>query len=376
MSRLALFHPALFRLELRRGLRAGLPLLALVVAVLCASGGPELREGSEGIGSSVDAGALARGLTRLWLWSAVLLTALPLWVLRAAGTPARWRAGEGDWLGSRPTGRLAAWTSTWLGATAAGALALFAAALAVELRTSGDGPSLAYLGSHDLSDVRRVEPGETRAFTAPEWTRWDGPGRDMGDAAGEARVRVRIRLAPADFAPRATVLVELARESGESSTVTRALAARERVELELPPGAGVPTLRVTNVGSAPLAILTPQSFEFWAPGASERRASFELALRGSACLAAALALAIGYGTWLGAPLAALATLATWVLVRVVAGGATGWLPGMRLARALAFVGEGRTPEPLDPRALAGLAACAALGALATVGGMRAWRSAT
>ena len=57
----------------------------------------------------------------------------------------------------------------------------------------------------------------------------------------------------------------------------------------------------------------------------------------------------------------------------VAFGATAWLPGSRLPRALSFVGEGRVPEPLDWRVLLGLTASVAIGGALALFGLRSWR---
>ena len=55
---------------------------------------------------------------------------------------------------------------------------------------------------------------------------------------------------------------------------------------------------------------------------------------------------MGFGAWVSPVTAGLGALLFWPAVAIPLD-ASGWLPAARLARALAFVGEGRLPEALD-----------------------------
>lgn len=360
-ARAPLFQPLLFRLELRRALGGGFApfaLALLVVLVLAPWSTPDI------VTIEPRAAAVARGLQRQGIWTGALLFLVPALVWRAAGTLARWRRGDADWLGSRPTGKLAALVSTWAGTVAAGALLLAAVALFIELDVDGDAATFAYAGTSGLADVRRIEPGTARTFRMPD------PGaRAPAGSRVRARVTVTVGAGPTTVA-RLTVR-RTAGDGGEQTTTAR-VVARTWIEVELPPGPGALELELASEGAGALAVLAPDSFQLWIPGGDERRASLTIFIRSALGLAAGLALAMGFGAWVSPVTAGLGALLLWPALAIPLG-APGWLPAARLARALAFVGEGRLPEALDPRALLGLLACVGTGLALALPGLRSWR---
>ena len=356
LFRRALFLRGLFLLELRRGLRGGLALGGVLLAVLLASADwmPAALELEAG-----DQSALARGLVRQGTWSGALLLLLPAFVLHAAGTFARWRGGDADWLACRPTRRSAALSSTWCGATAAAVIALAAVAVVVELGASGGGATFAAAGTHDLSRYARVEPGEVIEV---------GLGSFAHDAPGGSRLRVLV-VATVGAGP--TTEVEIAAGRGGVQRLARErVTARTRVELELPPGDGDLSVRIANVGGGAAAVVAPGSFELWVPAGTERSASVAVVVRAAAGLAALIALAIGFGAWVGTVTAACAAGALWWLGAAWLG--EGW-PGGGLGRTLGIIGQGRLPGDLDPLALVAGASLVILGLATALAGMRSWR---
>lgn len=356
-----LFQPLLFRLELLRTLGGGLApfvLAVLIVLVLAPWSTPEL------VAIEPRAEIVARGLERQGVWTGALLFLVPALFWRAAGTFARWRQGDADWLGSRPTGRLAALVSTWAGTVAAGACLLAAVALFVEVAADGGEETFAYAGTSGLAEVRRVEPGTARVFRMP-----DPEGRAPAGSRVRARVTVTVGAGPTTVA---RLTARRAVEGGGERSATVRVLARTWLEVELPPGPGDLELEIASEGDGALAVLAPDSFQLWVPGGDERRASSTIFVRAALGLAAGLALAMGLGAWVSPITAGLGALLLWPLLEL-SFGAPGWLPAARLARALAFVGEGRLPEALDPRALLGLVACVALGLALALAGLRSWR---
>ena len=361
--RVPLFHAALFRLELRRALGGGFAPFVLLLVLLLSSApwGPpeELLDGEAGA-------AIARGLARQSVWVGALLFLAPALLWRAGGAIGRWRGGEGDWLGSRPTGRFAAVIATWSGTACAGALLLAASAVIVELRTGGDEQTIAYAGSHSLAGVRRIEPGQSGRFRLPD------PG-EATPAGSFLRARVTVTVGNAG-----TSDVRLRVERGTSSPAierTVHVSARTWIDVPLPDGPGDVALTLENIGEGSIALLTPGSFELWAIGGSERDSSVQVATRAALGLAAGTALAFGCGAFVSPITAGLLALLPWIVTALVFG-APGWLPGARLARTLSFVGEGRLPEALDPFAFVGLVVCIALGCALAVSGLRSWRHAS
>ena len=361
--------PLLLKLELRRSLRAGSVIAALIAlaawtwddGVAFAQRDPEA------------AGAFARARAREGLWAATLMLSVPVFALRAAGTVGRWRRGEGDWLGSRPTARSAALAWTWLGGVSAAWVTLAACAAAIELRTGGDAVLPRYAGAVELATTRRIEPGEVFELRLPD------PGQAVGEGGG-----VRVALARTlggrtreDTARGAggrivEVGLRLSRGSGQPSSIGARVQGRSRVPLTLPEGTGPATLRIENLGPGALAIPARRSIEFWSDGEGEGAASTALLLRAALLVAAAMGLGIGLGAWVRPSMAVGGLFALW-LPFAFGQRLPGWLPGLRLPRDLAFVAEARLPEALPPLQPLGAAALVLVGYALARPALRSWR---
>jgi len=351
----------LLRLELRRSLRpsAVCAVLGLGFVLLYVGGGAPSEQMIENL--HIDP-LRARGLGRQGVWSGVLLFLAPILLLRAGNTVTRWRSGECDWLGSRPTRRPQILAATWAGMSLAALLLLGMTAALVEGAQvgSGDEETFRYAGSYSLDEIRRLEPGETTRWTLPD------PGETQGERQPELRVLVTRTLGNAI----STGIVFGATRAGISVEDEHHIMQRGRASVLLPPGTGDVELSMRNVGEGSIAILTPNTFEVWMP-ASERMASMSIAVRAFVLLTALMALALGLGAWVGGATAAGSALTLWLLALRLDFSA--FVPGARLTRAIGFVGDGRLPEPYDLRALVGLGCALVLGMLLGVRGIRSWR---
>ena len=362
------------RLEVRRTLfGAPMVLYGLWFALLLAT------DFSPAIGSKLnpEAERSARGIAREALLGGALLWWVPLLLLRAGSIIQRWRRGEADWLGSRPTSRTQVLFGTWIGLALAGSIALTLSGWAVAYRVGPGETSWRFLGSQSLAGPRRLEPGEELTL---------GLALPTGPAA-EQPMRARVYLTRTfgggsggdNLARGAELQLELIRgDQIERATVR--LHGRSRITIPVPdpPSNAAPTsaqrlrLRLANSSASSVALLPERTLELWSRAAREGRACFEWVTRSALALAAAAALALGLGAWVGAATAAGSTLALW-LIATRAGPARIWLPGSRLLRDLEFVRDGLLPEPFEPRWILGTLACVALGIAVGVLGLRSWR---
>ena len=368
----------LARLEYRRVLlgRIGLTLALWTLAVsLLTERAPLVRS------SLAAAQQVERGLWRQSSWTAILFVLLPLVLVRAASLAQRWRAGEGDWIGSRPIGKGAALWTSFLGVSAA-ALTLLLLCLAwVEWRSPAGQPTFERLGGDALETVRRVPAGAALEFV-PEL----GARPEEGD-----QIRVRAlasMLEPAQAstprdasdssgarAPGSQARVVLTRAGHESAGRARRLLGRDWLSATVPAGEGALRVRVETLAGAPLLWLSPGSVELWRPIASEAAASLRLCAHTAWALLAGLALALGLGFWLSPITAAAAVLALGLAASWLPGG-TRRVPGSDLAALLETIGQGRVPR--EPSAALGLVALAAvaLGLCLARLGLRSWRHAS
>ena len=351
------FHPLLARLEFRRAL-GGTALLILGVAVLLVTRDWTsdwiLGQGSTG----------TDGLARCAVWSGVLLLLIPLATLHAASLPHRWRAGEADWLGSRPVGRGPALASVLAGMLAASALLLAATATIVELGTESSTGALA-------------QSGETLAL---EWSR-DRPqttalapgGNEVLKLEGvPAGALLSLRLMPTYGAdPTTDARLTLTRGSTHNTAEIR-IATRATLEARVPEGTGVLEVRLTNVGSGYLAWLAENGLELWRPAASARHSSLALALRAFLALIPLLALALGIAVFVGPWTASLSSLCIY-LAAVSFLHAPAWYPGADLPRALDVVALGRLPGTISPLCWVLAPILVALGLGLGTLGLRSWR---
>lgn len=334
----------------------------LLVVSLCfdwAGGGAAL----EATAGPAEAGVLARGLARAGTWLVMALAIVPLLVSRAARVVPTWRAGEGDWIGSRSVGRPALVTSMLLGAWAGAAILLLASFAAIELRAGDAVPSFTRAGSIALPAATWIEPGAPLVVTA----------RDPGESLPSGS-RARVELAFGYGAGSASeVVLRASRHSDQRSASVR-LSSRGTVEVELPPGPGDLRLEIACPRSGTRACTVSDELELWTPCTSDRSAGAQILLRLLGASLAWIALALGLAAWMSAPSAALAVLAAWIAAWL--GDATpAWLPGGDLWAALDTVGSGRVPAAPDPRSHAIALAMAALGILLGVLGTRRWRAA-
>ncbi|MFN0008157.1 MAG: hypothetical protein ACKVXR_09640 [Planctomycetota bacterium] len=350
-------------LALRRAL-APLVLAAWAVVLLVAlrvdwAGGSATLEATAG---SADAGALARGWAREGTWILVALAIAPLLVSRAARIVPAWRAGEGDWIGSRAVGRLSAVASTLLGTWAAAAILLLVSFASIELRAGDALPSFTPAGSIALPAARWIE---TRA---PLVVTVEDPGEDFPSGS-----RARVDLAFGSGSGSASEVVMRASRGTERRSAAFHLSSRGTVEVELPPGRGNLAIEIACPRAGTRAYTVSDEVEIWVPCESDRAAGTRILERLLAASLAWIALAVGLAAWMSAPSAALLVLAAWMAAWL--GDATpSWLPGGDLWAALDTVGSGRVPATPDPRSHAVALAIAALGVLLGVLGTKRWRA--
>jgi len=347
---------ALARLEARRTLRSQVGLFALVlIALVWAGTGTQV--GLE------DSAAHLRGLLRQRVGTGVLLVLAPLALWRAAGLPARWRAGEADWLAPRRTGRLAVAGWSTLG-TLTATLALVALAGAcVELRL-GEATSSAQrlAGQHDLDRTRAIEPGQAAelALTAPA----------LGT---DASLRLRVTVI-AGRAPTSQAYLTVRSASSDAFHARRVtVTGRTWVECPLPGDGRELVVRLDNEGEGLLAVLDDGALQWWEAGGSERSAALHVVLHSALALVTALPLAAGLGAWISPTSSVMLVLLTWLVA--AASRARPYIGGTDLGAALAIIGEGRLPGGPSALAFCGLAVTLALGAALLVTGTRSWRHA-
>lgn len=343
------FHPLLARLELRRAL-GGTALLILGLAVLLVT-----RDWTSDL-----ARPETHGLARQAVWSGVLLILIPLATLHAANLPHRWRAGEADWLGSRPVGRVSALTSVLAGMLAAAALLLCATAVIVELGTGADareGETLALDWSRDQPQTTALAPGEHRSFTLE-----DVP----------AGAVLSLRLMPTYGAdPTTDARLTLTRSKTSNMTELR-ITTRTSLEARVPQGTGALEVRLTNAGSGYLAWLATNGLELWRPAANLRTSSLALALRAFLALVPLLALALGMAFFVGPWTASLGSLCIY-LAAVSFLHAPTWYPGADLSRALDVVALGRLPGGIPFLSWVVASVLLALGLGLGTLGLRSWK---
>ena len=320
---------------------------------------------SDWIGEAQGA-ALSRGLAREAAWRTGSALLLPLAAWQGAQTFARWRRGEGDYVGASPAAPLALVVSSLGGLLAGIALLVLAGGAAVELALGVPrGPALQLVWSRSVPDPPRVEPGgrlEVRLAAPP--------------LAGEGRVRARLRPT---FGASPTTFVDLGvrREESEGAAGRGAseallagapLVAPSWLEVAAPAGAGALVWSLHDTGEGPLALDGTGTFEIWEPVRAETAAAAVMGLRLWLALAAAAALAFAFAAWVS-PMTAAAGAGAVLLATVALPGVC---PAAGLAAAFEHLALGRVPA-LAPRA-AWLGCGAALGlALLLAGrGTRDW----
>lgn len=318
----------------------------------------------EATAGSADAGVLARGWTREGSWLVVVLAIVPLLVSRAARVIPTWRAGEGDWIGSRALGRPAIVASTLLGTWAGAAILLLASFAAIEVSAGHAIPSFRRAGSIALPAATWIESGTPLIVTLED------PGASLASGS-----RARVELAFGYGSGSASeVVLRASRADSNPRSASVHLASRGTVEVELPPGPGDLRLEIACPRAGTRAFAISDELELWAPCASDRWAGAQILLRLLAASLAWIGLTFGLAAWMSAPSAAFAVLAAWVAAWL--GDATPtWLPGGDLWAALDTVGSGRVPAAADPSSHAVALAIAALGVALGVLGTRRWRAA-
>lgn len=333
-------RPGLVRLALRRTLTW--PLLALHLAlVLLAATRRWVPESTPFAGDAATVSAASAHM-RQGVWLVLAAFALPLLVVRAAGTGERWRRRDADWLGALPLGRASLLAHTWLG-TLAGALVLVAAtALAAEAAARDPRPAMRWERTLDHPPLV-LQPGD------PAGAIELGPGALAGLPSG-TRLRVEVTVAPGS-GPAVTVAASLLPAGSTESTpgtVVR-VHGRTRLELALPdavlagdPGNRRATLVLARRSEGAVLVLPRRSIDAVAPARAHALASWELGRETLLASAVWIVLAIALGVWMrpayAAGLTACLALASW---RWLAG--VSLVPGASLARDWTLVGQGLVP---------------------------------
>ena len=328
----------LFLLELRRGLSApiawGVGVIFILLLASSGDGDPARQE----------------------LWTALLLGLVPVAAIQASGILPRWRAGEGDWLGSRPVGRTTALAGSWAGSTSAGLLWLALGASLVELRTNAPSEGMRLAWSQDRAEVGRLEPGQGARVEL------SAPPTRPGD-----RIRVRVRPT-VGAAPTTNVRLAAARSGGGQEGTAR-VATRTWIEVPAPVGDGPLLLQVDVVGEGAVAWLARDSVELWTP--ADGTSSLALWWRGSLLVALLGALAVGASAWMRPGPAAGAALSI-VPLGAVLGAPNAW-PGVGLYSALGVVGEGRIPSAGGPGLIFSALFITLVGIALARPGLASWR---
>jgi len=342
-------------LALRRALA---PLVLAVWAMILFM---SLRFDWTGGSASLEATAgLVRGWTREGTWILVTLAIVPLLVSRAAQVVPTWRAGEGDWIGSRSVGRPVAVTSMLLGTWAGAAILLLLSFASIEVHAGDAIPSLRRAGSIGLPAARWIEPDKPLVVTV----------KNLGTPQHGSRARVDLAFGYGSGSASEVVVNAIRGSEWRSASVH--LASRGTVEVELPIGTGDLRIEIVCPRAGTRAYTVSDEIELWGPCADDRAAGARILLRLLVASLAWIALAIGLAAWMSAPSAALFVLAAWIAAWL--GDATpSWLPGADLWAALDTVGSGRVPSSPDPRSHAIALGIAALGVILAVLGTRRWR---
>lgn len=297
------------------------------------------------------------------MWTLGLAAALGLATWRAASLAATWRRGEGDWLGARAPGRLAALMAASAGLVLAAWLGALAVAGAAELAAGGGGPALRF---------ERAMPGPALVLLpgdAPEaWLVEDPRGRLVDGSV----VRLDLVVLPG-AGPTASATLSLARNGAAPRAVDATVAGRGALRAPVPPGDGDLRLELTRSEDGAGLAVPEGGLSLLVPARGEREAGGALLLRALPLLAAAVVLALGAGCWTSTWTA---TLATWVsLLPLFLAEAAPPLPGRDLPRELALVGDGVVPAAPPAAGLLGAALVVALGWALGAAGLRDWRRA-
>ena len=273
---------------------------------------------------------LARGLERQALWSIALLLVSGWTAWNGARVMGRWRAGEWNWIASRPVTGFRVWMATWSGASAGLGLLLIAIGLVVEVG-AGLGAETVRLAATQEVDDARLEPGQTL----------DIPWRVEPPETGTARIFLR---SSPGMGPTTDVRLE-ARRGKRVTHVEIRLDGRMGVEVELPTQSSRPlTLVLTNTGGGALALDGGTPMELWRPADSECLGSCSVIWRAFLGLSALLGLAMGLGGRMSA--ASAAGLSASLLLTATTGTVgyrLPWIPLADLPAVLTIVGEGRLP---------------------------------
>jgi hypothetical protein len=351
-------NAALARLALRRALPGGAWLAGVAAAALVARAAwqPDALV-AQALGAEGDAAALARA----GAWTA-LLALYGAWLVGAAAAlPARWRAGEVQWLARATAPTFARALSAWLGLAAAGALALGAIAVAGELaaRRGPERPAHELVARFEAPDAA-LAPGAAPLRVA----------LDLGDArAGD---RLRVRLADLGGGPTARVRAAL---EGSGAHAEALLGAAGQLELELSPTPQPGLLTLEHLEGEAVLVVAAGGIEIVRPLGTPAAPARRVAARAALALAAWLALALGLGAWMAPALAWLLSAGAALVCATSPGPWLRVLPLARLPEALGRLGQGTTgpwPGADEVAAAVGLT-LAGLGLAAA--GLRRWRSA-
>lgn len=295
---------------------------------------------------------VADGLAREALWFTALAAALAWFPAAAAHSVARWRRGEGEWLGTsvlRPAGIMAAWST---GGALALALVLLSCAAAAEF-AAGSSPRLCWLADTPVDGVVLLRAGSrgSTLSSVPE-----------GATLGFARFVV---AAPDDGPPQTRVLCTLEQEGLPARTTEARITGNTPIPVEVDPGSDSVRLDFERVGPGASVVLEGPRVEWYRAAGPRWEGVLAMFLHAWLALLALQGLAQAVAVWASPPSAVLAAAVTLALAWLDGDAPRAW-PGVGLRRALEACADGHAagaPELgpwLSTAALLGAAAlCAA-----------------
>lgn len=356
----------LFHLHLRRGLRPGLGLCLIGLAVLVHLAGTPSQV--VGLGSGKAAAAL-RGLQRADMLMGMLSLLIPLSCMQVARTWRTWERRERYWLVTSPRSKLAIILQTWAGGLCASWLWLgLVTGLCVALIEHDGHEEWRVEGSLELQNPQRVG-GQGRL----SWT-CNVPQSDRPQ-----RAHFEVGLYGAEMNIDEFVFSSFGGPQREVFDSDHAQAARISIlEVNLPNQAGPVEFELHAVGAQNSMLLHRPRLQLLVASPAQQPLIL-FALRVGLLLAAAHAILLGLCAWFSAGTALTYVFGAYLLIwleseRWSATAFGTWVPGFDLPQALQWIGEGLGPGLVAPTSWLGCVVLICLGLGSSVIAMGRWRA--